>query len=231
MLNPPMFDSESPRGQDAPSSLTGPFCRDVPVLAVMELACREVETLDAPGRQLLEHVRGCPVCRRWYHNARRAYQATLKDLARPVLRLPRRIHDAAACATPGERRYDLVPVRDRLTGLDALHGVLAWRPDHASFGGAPQAAAAQRAAAAPAGSWWVSLCFTSSSDREHGNPLAELRPFDGRRVRLILKAPARSWKLPTRLDLDPVRQELVSPAECVAIEDPERITKVRIVPL
>jgi hypothetical protein len=215
-----MFDPESPREQEAPSSLTGPFCREVPVLSVMELACREVETLDAPGRQLLEHVRGCPVCQRWYHNARRAYQATLKDLARPVLRLPRRIHDAAACAVPGERRYDLVPVRDRLTGLDALHGVLAWRPDRA------------HEPAAPAGRWWVALCFTSSSsDREHGHPLSELRPFDGRRVRLVLKAPARSWKLPTRLDLDPVRQELISPAECVAIEDPERITKVRIVPL
>jgi hypothetical protein len=208
-----------------------PTCGKFAVLAILELACRDsrqrpllggdLETEDL--RRHLEEER-CPHCLRWYHNACRAYQASVSALPW-VGRVSGELRSGALAA--GGK---LSVVRQPLTfrpprgsiGLDTLRGVLVWSTEDS---GEPRGSTPLR--------WQVMLQFPSlARDPEHGNPEPALQRFDGSRARLKVMAarPAKPWNLRTRLDWDAHEQQLATHPEAVLIDNPQEVETIKFFP-
>jgi hypothetical protein len=211
---------------------TQPTCGQFPVLAILELACRDsrqrplllsgdLETDDL--RRHLEEER-CPLCLRWYHNACRAYQASVSTL--PWIARVAGESRSGTLAAWGKLSIVRQPLAFRpprgCTGLDTLRGVLVWSTEGH---GEPDGPTPQR--------WLVTLQFPSlARDLEHGNPEPALQRFDGSRARLKLMAakPAKPWNVRTRLDWDAHEQQLATHPESVLIDNPEKVETIKFFP-
>jgi hypothetical protein len=219
------------RAEDKPR-LHPHTCGLFAVLDICEIAHRDVAGKplclgDADLREpiLRDHLERCPVCQRWYRNARRAYERLAERGASPgaggVLPRPRRLSRVKLVAGGSDVVLLESEPEPGAESLNSLAMLLDCRKD-------------PRPGVGPAGKsrWWLTLKFMARGTEYTGNDEEELKLYDGLRVRLDFPGLGESEPLSvvTRLGLDPQRN-LVSSPRALEVADPRTLEKVTLTPL
>jgi hypothetical protein len=181
---------------------------------------------DLRTQEIKAHLATCPLCQRWYHNARRAYARLARQAAetapKPILAYkprPRVPIPILAGARGPDVVYQRLKPEPEGEHLDALSLLLDW--NKVSRG---------RRGNKGKGRWWLTLKFLSRQNDPEGNKEEDLQRYEGLRIRLATRAGGVAEPdQVTRLGLDPQRN-LVSTPCCLGLTHPNDLENVTLIP-